>query len=161
MSDELTFAPEVFERLKETRRIAKLAKKPSEARRATPEEIALATQLLEEGMCGRTSWRTGLPCRQRALQGMEVCKIHGGSLKQLRIKAQRQITSQLDPIVRNMVKTATQTENLVAATKAGADLLDRAGVGAKVQAAVRASKRQLPDTSQQIQVNIGFLGNNS
>ena len=56
-----------------------------------------------------------------------------------------------------MLVAATQTENLGAAVKAGADWLDRAGIGELVRAKVRQSKRQ-PAQTTPVVVNIGFLG---
>jgi hypothetical protein len=47
-----------------------------------------------------------------------------------------------------MLVAATQTDNIGAAVKAGADWLDRAGVGALVRAKVRQSKRR-PAQAQQ------------
>lgn len=61
------------------------------------------------------------------------------------------------PVLNTMIQVATQTENLQAAVKAGADILTRASIiGAVDRAKIRSSRKG--DGSQgKIIVNIGFL----
>lgn len=123
-------------------------------RRATPEEIALAESQRKDWHCSGFSHRTGLPCRKYHTKGTTVCPTHGATLKEVREAAARRIAAMVDPILANMLKTATQSENLSAAVKAGADLLDRGGIGEVVQAKVRSSHQ---GHVSGVTVNIGFL----
>jgi hypothetical protein len=87
---------------------------------------------------------------------MNVCRRHGGSLTRVKAKAARRLAAMVDPVLGAMYENALQTDNPNAAVKAGADILDRAGIGAKVEAIVRTSQKG-EETDRRITVNIGFI----
>lgn len=159
MPDELTheFPQSVRDSLAELRLMAKEAKCREDVRRATPDEIALSETLRKPHHCVGHSSRTGLACRLSRVHGLVVCRKHGGSLKRVRANAAARLANMVNPVLNSMFKAATQDSNLAAAVKAGADLLDRSGVGELVQAKVRGSKHQGGDN--RVVVQIGFLTN--
>jgi hypothetical protein len=63
-------------------------------------------------------------------------------------------------VLTNMIHVATQTENLTAAVKAGADVLDRAGIGEVVQAKVKSTQPRQPGEydPNKPYINLGILG---
>jgi len=87
---------------------------------------------------------------------MTVCRRHGGSLTHVKAKAAQRLAAMVDPVLTSLQDLALQRENLNAAFKASADLADRAGIGAKVEAIVRTSQKG-EETDRRITVNIGFL----
>jgi hypothetical protein len=154
-----SFPPEVHASVAELYALARQATSRTDPilRWATPDEIALSEALRAPNACTATSARTGLACRQPRIKGGMVCKQHGGALRSVRRKANQRLADAVLPVLTSMRAAALQTENLNAAVKAGADLLDRANVGALVQSKVRASKRDT-QTGPQVIVNVGFLG---
>jgi hypothetical protein len=154
------FPQAVHESLAALRAIAKAAKSKDDPllRKCTPDEYALALLQRKPHHCTGKSSRTGLPCRQPHLPHLTICKTHGGSLKAVKRASARSLAEVAPKLLESMAYIATnQRENLNAAVRAGSDLLDRAGIGALVQAKVRASKQQ-QSSGAQVVVNIGFLG---
>jgi hypothetical protein len=151
------FPPEVHSSLAELRTIAKTARSKDDPRlrRATLDEIALARTLHKDWMCTKHSIRTGLPCEQPKRKHLDMCRKHGGALKRVQAKLERQLATLAPAMLVREQQLATQTENPTVAQKATADLLDRAGVGAVVQAKVRHSHKE---QTTAVVVNIGFLG---
>lgn len=109
-----------------------------------------------ERRCTAHSARTGLPCKAYAIKGATVCRTHGGSAPQVKAKAEERLRHMVDPMLSKLHTLAMQTDNLKVASECVRDALDRAGIGAVVQAKVRQSQREL--TNSGITVNIGFLG---
>ena len=153
------FPPEVHESLAELRAIAKAAKSKDDPnlRKCTPDELALAQQLRKPSDCTGTSGRTGSPCTQNKLAGLEVCRIHGGSSKHVQKALRRRLAEAAPKRLENIIALGDDLTAPAVAYKANADFLDRFGVGALVQAKVRASKKQ-DQGGAQVVVNIGFLG---
>jgi hypothetical protein len=151
------FPQAVHDSLGALRQIAKAARSKDDPhlRKATPDELALAEQLRQPWHCTGHSTRTGLPCTTAKLSGLEVCLKHGGAPRHVRRAAARRLAALAPTLIESQAYIASQTENLGAAQKAGADLLDRAGVGAVVQAKIRQSRRDRSAPS--VQVVIGFL----
>lgn len=162
MSDLVrTFPPEVHESLAELRRIAKAAKSKDDPllRRCTPDELALAETLRKPYHCTGYSSRTGLPCTQNHLDGLQVCRRHGGSGKHVRRALLRRAATAAPALLDSQIARGLDIskDGNAVGFKAAQDVLDRFGFGALVQAKVRASKKQ--DTAgPSVTVNIGFLG---
>ena len=157
-----SFPPEVHASLAELRVIARYAKSKDDPtlRRATDDEIALSELLRRPTDCTAHSSRTGLACRKHRTPGALVCRRHGGSARQVQVKAKERLNSYVMPVLKSLYHASQQVDNektIAAAVKAGSDLLDRANIGALVQAKVRASKQQ-QQGGPTVQVNIGFLG---
>jgi hypothetical protein len=95
------------------------------------------------------------PCRNWALPGGFVCKFHGGNAPQVKAKAEQRLREMVDPMLSKLHELAMQTDHLPTAVKAVTDALDRAGVGALVQAKVRSSTKDA--AGSKVIVNIGFL----
>lgn len=139
-----------------SREVKSLAEWRARGRQATPEEVALATLLRKPNHCASLSVRTGLPCTKLAQRGTTVCRRHGGNLERIQLKAERRLALEVVPSLRRMAQIRDQSTHLNAAQKAAADLLDRANIGAAIQAKVAAAHK---DTgSSGVTVNIGFLG---
>lgn len=153
--DAETFPLDVHQSLAALRQTARTAKSRAEVRRATAEEIALARTQRKPHFCVAHSARTGLPCEGHRITGSTVCIRHGGQLARVKARAAKRIASAVPTVIDSMVNIATQVKNLQAAQKAGADLLDRAGIGELVAAKVHSSTRDT--TAHGIVVNIGFL----
>lgn len=153
------FPQSVHDSLAELRRIAKAAKSKDDPalRRATTDELALAETLKLEWHCTGHNSRTGLPCRRAKLSGLNVCRRHGGAAKHVKIAMGRRLMDASPNILESQIARALSTTDHATGHKASQDLLDRFGVGALVQAKVRASKRQ-EQSGAQVVVNIGFLG---
>lgn len=160
MSDLIRVFPQsVHDSLAELRRIAKAAKSKDDPnlRWATKDELALAEQQHSPKACTGHSSRTGLPCNNPPLKGMPVCRKHGGATKASRLAIKRRLAEVAPQRLESMITLAEDTANEPAiAFKANQDLLDRFGVGALVQAKVRASKKQ-EHSGPSVTVNIGFL----
>jgi len=153
-----TFPKSVHDSLADLRRLAREAKSLQEwraiGRRATPDEIALAETQRKEHACRATSIRTGLPCTKPRVLGMTTCRKHGGATKHAIARAEQRLREMLDPVLERLYGLAMQDEHKPSAVNAARDLADRVGLGAVVQAKVRASSKQ---DSGRITVNIGFL----
>lgn len=106
--------------------------------------------------CRAHSKRTGLQCQQPSIRGGTVCRYHGGSAPQVLAKAERRLRAMVDPMISRLEELAHQTDNLKVASDCVRDALDRAGIGAVVQAKVRASHKAV-DAKSGVTVNIGFL----
>lgn len=152
------FPPEVHESLAELRAIAKAAKSKDDPllRRATADELALAETLRKPTDCTGHSSRTGLPCTNPAMHGINTCRMHGASTKNARAAVRIRLAEEMPKLLQSQLTRALSTEDHAVGFKAAQDLMDRAGIGALVQAKVRASKKQ--DTAgPTVTVNIGFL----
>lgn len=76
--------------------------------------------------------KSGEPCRNYAIRGANVCRMHGGGAPQVRAAAQVRILMAADRAAAQLVvlmydQTAPHSVRLAAAR----DLLDRAGLGAR------------------------------
>lgn len=116
------------------------------------DEVALA----DPRKCKAHSSRTGLPCKRWAIKGATVCRHHGGAAPQVQAKAEQRLRAMVDPMLDKLHTLAMQTDNLKVASDCVRDALDRAGIGAPVQAKVRSSQREQQQGSG-ITVNIGYL----
>ena len=152
-----TFPQSVHDSLAELRQIAKRAKSREDPalRWATEDEIALATSLRKAWHCSGHSGRTGLPCEKARVLGTTVCVRHGAATPQVKAAIDQRLREMANPVLGRMFKLSMQDKHLPSAVNAGKDLLDRAGVGAVVDAKVRSAGR---DQGNKIQVVIGFLG---
>ena len=163
MSDTLdvqrVFPQAVHDSLAELRRIAKAAKSKDDPalRRASKDELALAETLKLAWHCTGHNSRTGLPCRRAKLAGLQVCRRHGGALKHVQLAMRRRLAEVSPKILESQITRALDPDDNAIGFKASQDLMDRAGIGALVQAKVRASKKQ-DQSGAQVVVNIGFLG---
>lgn len=94
--------------------------------------------------CHAHSKRTGEPCGNWAMQGQEVCRMHGGSTGASRRKAAARIEASLDraaaAVVKLMEDDATPHGIKLAAAR---DLLDRGGLGVAAQAETQAAPWQM------------------
>lgn len=82
--------------------------------------------------CTAHSSQTGQPCRNNAIEGATVCRMHGGSAPQVRQKARQRLLEAVDPLMAELIRLALHGESesvRVAATK---DALDRAGLNPKM-----------------------------
>lgn len=109
--------------------------------------------------CSAHSSRTGKPCTQYAIKGATVCRFHGGSAPQVKAKAEQRLRELIMPMITRQEWLANQNDNLNVAQKAAADILDRAGTGALIQAKVQTAQQRGNSPGSGITVNIGFLGN--
>lgn len=153
------YPPEVHESLAELRRIAKAATSRDDPnlRRCTPDELALAETLRKPTDCRGHSSRTGLPCTNPAMQGISTCRMHGASTKAARHAVSVRLAEEMPRLLDSQLLRALSTDDHAVGFKAAQDLMDRAGIGALVQAKVRASKKQ-DQGGPSVTVNIGFLG---
>lgn len=106
--------------------------------------------------CTAHSARTGHPCNKWAIAGAVVCRTHGGAAPQVKAKAEQRLREMVDPMISRLHDLAMQTENPKVAAECVRDALDRAGIGALVQAKVRQSLKDRDSTSG-VTVNIGFV----
>jgi len=150
------FPAEVHESLRQL--YAERPKRRDEIRFATPDELALADLQRNPNRCRGYSVRTGLPCRNGRVFPGEVCPIHGASMKHVQLSNERKLAALSETMIAEMVKVARlpahNWKTAMAKQKAAADLLDRAGVGALVEAKVRQSYR---NAGGDVTVQIGFL----
>lgn len=72
--------------------------------------------------------KNGDQCKNAAIKGGNVCRVHGGSAPQVKAAALRRIQEAADPIAAEMIRLAQQAESETARIQAGRDLLDRAGL---------------------------------
>ena len=106
--------------------------------------------------CRAHSKRTGQQCQKTSIRGGTVCRFHGGSAPQVIARAERRLRAMVDPMIDRLEQLAHQTDNPKVAAECVRDALDRAGIGALVQAKVRSSHRSETQTAG-VTVNIGFL----
>jgi len=151
------FPPEVHASLAELQRIARRARSRHDPtlRWATPDEIALAETQRKPYHCIGHSGRTGLPCCKRRLLGSTVCVKHGASTAHVKAAADQRLRELVMPVIARQFALTQQSEHLPTAHQACADLLDRASIGALVNAKVRHSRQR--DGATRVTVNIGFL----
>lgn len=127
-------------------------------RTATAEEIAYALAHRRPTDCVGWSARTKLPCEATRIKGATTCVRHGGQLPRVKRRAERRLAEMVMPTLESQFRIATQDKNLAAATKAAADLMNRAGFGQDVEAKITAATRT-PEDGDRVVVNIGFLAN--
>jgi len=65
-------------------------------------------------------------CKNDAIKGGSVCRVHGGSAKQVREAAQRRLATLVDPAIGTLAKSLKSKQGNVA-LGAARDILDRAG----------------------------------
>jgi len=143
--------------LAELRAIAKAAKSKDDPRlrKATPDEVALAETLKKPSDCKGHSSRTGLPCTNAAMKGTVTCRVHGSSTQATRQAIKLRLSEVAPQLLESQIVRAAKIDDAIG-FKAAQDLMDRAGIGALVQAKVRASKKQ-DSAGASVTVNIGFL----
>jgi len=152
------FPAEVHASLWALQQLASHAKSRREPglRRATADEIALAElQHIGHNYCSGHSIRTGLPCRRRPVPGGTVCLTHGAQYRQVREARERRLLEMSGKVIGEMYKMATAPRHTLVKYRAAMDLLDRAGVGAVVEAKTRASYRGVGQSG--VTVQIGFM----
>jgi hypothetical protein len=155
------FPESVHRSLAELRAIAKAAKSKDDPllRWGTEAEIALSEALRKPWHCLGHSSRTGLACAKPRIQGASVCTKHGASAKHVRMAADQRLAAMALPMIERTRQLAMQHDSPAVAQKAAADLLDRGGIGAVVQAKIRESKRRdgLTVFASKTQVFVGML----
>lgn len=70
----------------------------------------------------------GEVCLAQAMRGGNVCRVHGGSSPQAKLKAELRLALMVDPILSEMYRIAVSGETDSVRLAAGRDLLDRAGL---------------------------------
>ena len=122
-------------------------------KRKIPRSIFAGAEVVHPN-CRATS-AAGVPCKLKAMPGGFVCRFHGGRTPRTRELAEDRLREMVHPMINRLRDLAMQTDDLNVAAKCVKDALDRAGIGALVQAKVRASM-QASETGR-VTVNIGFL----
>lgn len=67
------------------------------------------------------------------MRGQRVCRMHGGSSPQAKLKADQRLALMVDPVLSEMFRIALDGESDGVRLAAGRDLLDRAGLKPAVQ----------------------------
>ena len=76
--------------------------------------------------CSAHSKQTGAPCRQPAIPGGSVCRYHGGSAPQVKLKAEERLMALQGPAIVTMSDLmARRSEYPSTAYQAARDVLDR------------------------------------
>lgn len=75
--------------------------------------------------------RGGAPCRQWAMRGQRVCKLHGGKAPQALRTAQERIAALVDPALVELARLVRVAETDAVKLAAIKDVLDRAGLKPK------------------------------
>jgi len=76
--------------------------------------------------------KSGEQCRNQALNGMTVCRFHGGATKASREKARERLLAAADPAAAVVIDIASSTRVPAAVRLAAAkDILDRVGLSAR------------------------------
>ncbi len=81
--------------------------------------------------CTAKAKSTGNRCKNDAIRGSNVCRVHGGAAPQVKNKARQRLLEAADPAAAELVKIATAPEGAVAHAdriKAIKEILDRADV---------------------------------
>lgn len=82
--------------------------------------------------CTAHSKQTGMPCKIAALPGTNVCRFHGGLAPQVQAKARQRLLEAADRVAAELVRIAVEGESEAVRVQAARDVLDRAGLSAKV-----------------------------
>lgn len=80
----------------------------------------------------------GQPCRAPAINGGRVCRVHGGSARQVKLAAAERIAALVDPALTRLAALLNDESSSVALA-AVRDVLDRAGYSAKQRLEVETS----------------------
>ena len=122
------------------------------------ESLASLTPVAPDApLCHARSKTSGVQCKRHAIRGGTVCRYHGGAAPQVIAKAERRLRAMVDPMISRLEELALQTDNPKVAAECVRDALDRAGIGALVQAKVTAARAKANTTASGVTVNIGFL----
>lgn len=155
------FPPEVHQSLAGLRELSKRVKSRQEweavGRWATPDEIALGASQRLPWHCAGSSTRHGLPCTKARVAGMTVCRKHGGNTQHVRRAATRRLETMVAPVLGRMKDLAMQDEHKPTAYNASRDILDRACIGAPIEAKVRQSADGGKPRSDKAQLHVGFM----
>lgn len=81
--------------------------------------------------CTAHSSQTGNPCRNNAIDGGTVCRMHGGSAPQVKQAALERIRAAAFDAAGELARLAVGAESEAVRVSAIKDLLDRAGLNAK------------------------------
>lgn len=65
------------------------------------------------------------PCENPAIKGLEVCRVHGGSLKHVKAALKRRIMEEADPTLAALIEIRDQREHMPSALGAGIHLMNR------------------------------------
>src|SRR4051812_27423200 len=91
--------------------------------------MSRGNQLYRGTTCTAHSKRTGEPCRNWAIRGSNVCRMHGGGSRQVRAKAQERILGAADLAAQRLIGFMNDKKVPYAIRiTAARDLLDRAGL---------------------------------
>ncbi len=77
--------------------------------------------------------RQGQQCGRAAIPGGTICGYHGGRAPQVLAAARRRLLEAADPVAAELIRLARYSEQDSVRVMAARDVLDRAGLGAKVQ----------------------------
>lgn len=78
-----------------------------------------------EGICTAKSKRSQVRCKKPAIAGGTVCRMHGGSAPQVKLKAQERLAAFQDRAIDRLMQLAEQKEYPSTAFAAVRDVLDR------------------------------------
>jgi Rad3-related DNA helicase len=120
---------------------------PSDHRSPEPDGAAVApydgpvgenwdrSALLPNGrrQCTAKSKRTGNRCRQWACTGTTVCRMHGGTTKQVKRAHQRRLLELVDPAIARIEKELNNGDSSSDRLRAAENILDRTGISRKVE----------------------------
>lgn len=94
-------------------------------------------------LCGATSRRSGKLCRSPAMNGQEVCRMHGGSTKQAKAKAKLRLMELVDPAIAVLAREMSTADKSADKQRAANSILDRAGFGRQQQVDVEDARTAL------------------
>lgn len=107
--------------------------------------------------CAAKSSRTGEPCQRWAMNGTNVCQMHGGAARQVRLKARERLNEMANRAIDTLdiAMEKIDTDSAVA-VKAAVAVLDRTGYHSKRTIEIQdpdevlarvlgVSKEELPD----------------
>ena len=118
-------------------------------------------------LCSAHSKQTGQPCKVRVVPGATVCRFHGGSAPQVRLKAEERLQAARDRMLEIFLPIAlTRLQALLedpltppaVLKSAVADLLDRVGLGATQKTEATVTTHAMSDMDRDIAELMGRLG---
>ncbi len=79
-------------------------------------------------LCGRKTRGGSGTCHNPPMRGQTVCRMHGGTSPQAKLKAEQRLALMVDPVLTELYRIALAGETDGVRLAAGKDLLDRAGL---------------------------------
>lgn len=94
--------------------------------------------------------RSGARCRQQAVRGTTVCRMHGGTAPQVQRKARLRLLELIDPAITTLAREMTTAKASVDRQRAANSILDRAGFGRQNTAETEVARALLIDRLLQL-----------